>query len=270
MNGPFNLGNLFRPVQEVRTTEVPKSQPVSGTPQNTGAPNSGMPQNNSGADPANQNLEGANLGADGKPKPEGSALDGFTDFFKVDPKKAPPKDPLLEPLLSMDPKILAERIGKMDFTQGLAPELVQKALAGDAKAFMDAQNHTSRAAFAAAFQALTGVMEGAIKKNNDRFGSSLEGRFRKFQIGSAQSTNPVLNHPAVQPVLASLREMFAQQNPEMHPTDVAKKAEEWFIASSGALQDLDTETAKIKENATKGGGESGDKIDWFKQMGLNE
>jgi hypothetical protein len=255
MEFPTSIANLFRPVQQTTAQQpnsggsgAPSGSPTQGAPQKTG-----MEQVNSGADPANQNLDGANLGTGGEPKKPGSELDGFKDLFTIDPKKPQPKDPFSEPLLSLDPTKIAAAISKMEFAQQIPPELAQKALQGDVGSLQQILNHQGRSVYAAAFQAFTGIMENAFKKNNDRMSSSLGDKFRNFQISSTQSTNPVLNHPAVQPVLSSMRDLIARQDPNLHPTEVAKKAEDWFLSTNKALSALDEETAAASGTGGRGG-----------------
>lgn len=238
-----NLANLFRPT----TATAAPAATGTGVPPQGGAPRvdpnnpaTGLENNNKSADPANQNLDGARLG-DPTGKPEGSPMDAFKDIFKIDPTKQAPKDPLKEPLLSLDPAKIAEAVNKMDFTKGIDPALMQKALQGDVASLGQVVNQAARNSYMGSFQAITGILERAISVNNERFGNSLDGRFRNFQVNSAQSKNPVLNHDSVKPVLASLRSLIAQQNPTMHPEAVATQAEEYFLTMGKSLASLNTE-----------------------------
>lgn len=251
------IANIFRNVTQVSGggTTTPAA-PVQGTPQGAQPNKDGMTQNNSGADPANQNLDGLATGGT-TPKPGDSPMDAFKDIFKIDSTKAPAKDLLQEPLLTLDPAKIAEAVGKMDFTKGIDPALMQKALQGDVAALGQILNSSARNTYMGAFQALAGIIERAVKVNNERFSSSLDGRFRKYQVDSSQSTNPVLQHESVKPVLASLRSLIAQQKPDMHPAEVAKEAENYFLSMGKALSSLETtESAANKDTG------AGKEIDW--------
>jgi hypothetical protein len=237
--GGFSLANLFRP-----SSGVPAS-PVGGT----GTPNPAGPN-----DPA-RGLDLSNPGAGGLGSPDGgvknptegkgpdSPLDAFTDLFTIDPKKPVPKDPLAEPLLKLDPKTLGEAVAKMDFTKNLPPDLVAKALQGDANAFAQALNGATRASFMQITQMVTGLIEGAVRTNNGRYDSALESRFRTFQLNSSTSTNKALEHPAAKPVVAALKSSIAQMHPELSAADVQKRAEDYFLGMSKAITSVGEEGA---------------------------
>lgn len=178
-----------------------------------------------------------NVNADGTPKSKepSSPLDAFKDLFTIDPKAAPKTDPLSEKLLNLDPKKLGESVAKMDFARSLNPELVQKALGGDAASFATAINQVSQATFAASTQMLVNLMEQAIAKNNSRFDSVLGDRIRTAQLSFTRPDNEALSHPAAQPVLAALKTQAASQFPHLSPSEIAKKAEDYFLAMAEAV-----------------------------------
>lgn len=262
-----NLSNLFRPT--TATSPAPGASvatagqtPATKTPP-PNDPAAGLQQNNPAADPANQNLDSANLGGDGKNKgAPGSELDAFTDIFKIDPNKQPPKDPTKEPLLTLDPAKIAAAVAKMDFTRGIDPALTQKALQGDVGSFAAVLNSVARNSYMGSFQALTGILERAIATNNERFNSTLSTKFRDFAVNSSASKNPVLNHPSVKPVLASLKQLIAQQRPELSPEAVASEAEQYFLSMGKGLSSLE---ADINADANKDKKEAG-VIDWEKHF----
>lgn len=235
--------------------------PATGKPRVV--PNSGgMPvdMNNPGADPAN--VTGPNsLGPEGKGAGTGSPLDPFSDIFKIDTTVQAPVDPLSQKLLELDPKKFAETVSKMDFTRTLNPELVTKALQGDTQAFNQVLNTAFQGAFAASTQMVVGIMEQAFNKNNGRFSSVLEGRFKDFQINSSSSTNKVLNHPAAKPVLQALRTQIANSSVgrNLSATEINTKAEEYFLAMGDALGSLKTEGLK---NKNADGSDVSEEIDW--------
>lgn len=240
--------------------------PVQGPQQPNPDAAAGLSQNNPGADPGNREL---NLGtnADGTPKTnkESSPLDAFTDVFKIDPNKQPAADPLKDPLFSVDPQKLSAAVSKMDFTRAIKPELVQKALGGDAAAFSAAINQATQTAYMAVTQMMTGLMETAFSKNNGRFESTLSGRFRDFQISNSRPDNKVLQHPAAQPMLSALKSHIATQFPDLGPPEVTKRAEEYFLAMSKEMQTLDKDNA---DNAAASGASKGTgaETDWTKYL----
>lgn len=189
-----------------------------------------------GPDLGNSGGDGA--GATGNKKPS-SPLDSFTDMFTIkNDGSAPPKDPFSEPLFNLDPKKLGEATGKMEFTRGIDPALVQKALQGDAASFLGILNTVSRNAFTAALSTTVGMTERGFGSFKERYDNTLDGRFRDYQVNSMQSTNPALKHPAAAPVIAGIKQMIASQNPNMAPAEVQSQAEAYFLAMGKAMGDL--------------------------------
>src|SRR5574341_309566 len=267
--GGFNLANRFRVSggapndaavrnDAARGTGVASEgdiDPATGKTKQKMVPGTGMPNDmaNPGADP--NNVTGPNNLGGNKGSEQGSPLDGFADIFKIDPNAAPQQDPLSQKLLELDPKKLGESVSKMDFTRNLNQELVQKALQGDSQAFGQVLNSAFQGAFAASTQMMVGLMKQAITKNNGRFNSVLEGRFRDFQINSSNSNNKVLNHPSVKPVLAAIRQQIANSpvGKNLSASEIQQKAEEYFMATADALTSLKTELGD-KDKAKGGGG----------------
>lgn len=181
----------------------------------------------------------------------GSPLDAFTDFFKIDPNKKPAANPLDEKLFNLDPKKLGEAAAKLDFARSIKPELMQKALAGDVASFQMILNQAMQAGFMMQAQMNINMMEGGFARNNERFSSALDGRFRDYQVNTSVTQNPALKHPAIQPVLAAIRSQIATQNPNMPPSEVASKAEEYFMATHAAISTLNNDQARTSGTGPK-------------------
>lgn len=261
----MDIGSMFRNVMQTSTPAAPAPGAAPAAPASPDA--RGMTQANPGAG-AGSGSAGApdlslpqpELNPDGTPKKPSSPLDAFSDIFTIDSKKTPAKDPMAEPLFAMDPKTLAEQVNKFDFAGQLSPEQFQ-ALSQDPSKMSAFMNGSLRKLYMNMMQVMTGIMEQGIRKNNDRFSSTLDGRFRDFQVNSSTSDNPVLRHPSVQPVLASLRQLISQQQPNLSPAEVNKKAEEWFTQTGKALTSLETDAL---DDAGKGGGGLPKEQDWSK------
>lgn len=261
-NSGFNPFNIFgkQPAHQVSGQPDPNSNAgdpnASKNPQNPNPNNGGMDLNNPGADPANKTSGGAN--DPNKNKGPTSPLDDFKDMFKVDPNKKAAADPFSEKLFTLDPQKLAAGTAKLDFTRNLNPELVGKALQGDSQAFSQVLNQAIQGSFSMAVQAITGMVENGISRNNERFNSVLEGRFRDFSIDSTESNNPALKHPAAKPVLAAIKKHIAAQDTSLSAADVNKRAEEYFLAMGSAMTSIQTDGQN--KDKTKPG--SGSDVDW--------
>jgi hypothetical protein len=239
--GGSNLAAIFKtgPATPGGGVAAPAANPTqtTGSRMNDVNPNAGKGTVDNPGNSLDGVLNPPGTNADGTPKTTepSSPLDAFADVFKIDPNAKPKADPLSEKLLSLDPAKLAASVTKMDFSRSLNPELVQKALSGDAASFSAALNQVTQSAFAASTQMVVNLMEQAFAKNNSRFDSVLGDRIRNANLAYTKPTNEALTHPAAQPVLAAMKAQIANQMPHLSPTDVASKAEEYFLAMADAV-----------------------------------
>lgn len=236
----MDIGAIFRRPGASDNRGQPVGTPASqpGTPPAAVPGSSGMPntQPNPRAGEGTPDNPDLNNTDPSKGKND-SPLDAFKDIFTIDPEKEKnrPKDPFSEKLLNLDPKKLGEAASKMDFVRGVDPALVQKALQGDVQSFSAVLNHATRAAFMQSASMVTSLVESAIGKNNERINSVLPDRIRNSMLGFSRPENTALQHPAAQPVLAALKEQVARQMPDLGPEEIARKAEEYFLAMADAV-----------------------------------
>jgi hypothetical protein len=186
--------------------------------------------------------------------PQPSTLDAYADMFKPKPadpnatKPASLSDPLLAPL---DPAAFKQQVASANFAAGIPQEVMQKAMAGDAQAFMDAINHATREAFSAATTLSHGLSEHAARTAAERVSGSLDGRIRNNLIQGQNTLNETLSKPAVAPVFNAVRAQIAQSNPQLSPADVNKAAEQYFQEMSTELT-APQRQAEATKNAPKG------------------
>lgn len=255
---------------------APKGMPGAGVQQGGAAtvPGSGgMPNNqpNPGAGTGVDTASGG-TGVDTTGGAEASPLDEFGDLFTIDPKAEVEKDPLAEKLFNLDPKKLAAAAQKLDFTKVVDKEAIQKALQGDVDSFNGVLNQVMQHGFMTSMQAITQMMEQGITRNNERFSSTLEGRFKDFQINSGSAKNPALNHPAAKPLLAALRQQIAR-NPKFKGKsagEIQSMAEKYFLSMHKAIAGFDEEGNPIDPadtDTTQGGGKQQDWSDFLDGKG---
>lgn len=244
------LGNIFGAFRS--GTPAPAAPPGGAAPANPGtatpAGTSSIPQNqpnNPGADPANQNLNA--------PDPNASPLDSFKDLWKTD-DKGNAADPLASPLFNVDPAKLADATKRMDFAKVVPPDLIAKALGGDAAAFAQALNLVAQQTYGVNTHMVTGLIDQAIQKNNARFSDSLPGRFKNFQVGESLAANPVLTHPATAPIVEALKQQLTRQNPQASAAEIAKFANDYLANFAQAI-------SGTKPGGTKEGEETPE-FDW--------
>jgi hypothetical protein len=190
--------------------------------------------------PANPGANPANMAGAQPPaaSPTPSALDSFADLFKPQPvDPAAPKqlglnDPYLAPI---DPAAFKQQVSSANFAANIPAETMQKAMAGDASAFAEAINHATREAFSAATTLSHGLSEHAARQAAERVSGSLDGRIRNTLIRGQNTTNDVLNKPAVAPIFGAVKEQIARNNPQLSPEMVQQSAEQYFMEMSNEI-----------------------------------
>lgn len=160
------------------------------------------------------------------------------------------------PSFNLDPAELQKISGKLSFTNGIDPELAQKAVQGDMQAFMDVMNSVARNAYMTSIQhggALTDKFVGA-RTEYERKGISSEVS-KQLIHNSIQVPNA--NHPVVKAELKRIAEMMHKQSPDASPGEIAQRAQEYFIQLSEAMGGGSTQAEQQQKQAPA-------EVDWDK------
>lgn len=126
------------------------------------------------------------------------------------------------------PDNINKAVGSTNFAANLDPARVQAALGGDSQAFMEVINQAVAAGVSTSIQASHGMVEHGVKTGTDRFGNSLDSRFRDYELRQQTSKNPALQHPVGKALLSTVAKQIAQANPRMSASEVSAKSEEMF------------------------------------------
>lgn len=255
------LSGIFRKPESQQAQQQPAQQ--QATQQQQQAPANG----NGSAGPVKTQQTPANpnanpqamVGATGGNEPAGgpiNPLDTYVNYFTPkapDPKAAKPltmDDPILG---ALDPAAFKQTLSTANFTAGIAPEQVQKALGGDTQAFMDVINSATREAFAAAAQLSHGLVEQGVRTGAGRLAGSLDSRIRDYSIRSQNTSNEQLRHPAVVPVLNAVKAQIAMADPNLSPEQVQSRAEQYFSQMAEVVMaPTQAEAAAAAAKAPKG------------------
>ncbi|HEY9662173.1 MAG TPA: hypothetical protein V6C65_27275, partial [Allocoleopsis sp.] len=151
-------------------------------------------------------------------------LDPFMDLFKPQPGANQNQNQDQPIFGKVNPEQLQEQVSKMNFASSIDPTLAQKALGGDMQAFMDVLNGVARNAFSSSLQMSQNMVEHGVKTGTDRFGQSLDSRFRDYEVRNQTADIPALQHPIGQAMLQSLKTQIATNNPRLSAKDVHQKA----------------------------------------------
>jgi hypothetical protein len=171
---------------------------------------------------------------------------------------AAPADPMSSPVFNFDPRAIQTSASKMDFTAGLAPDLATKALGGDATALSELINGAVRNAVVGVTLSQGNLINQAVATNNERVTQALPRHIKSVQLMETPNENPVLDHPAVQPLVGALKQMAFAKDPNASPAAVAKMVNDYISGLGTALHEQSPTTVAAKAAASKAAGEQ----DW--------
>lgn len=170
------------------------------------------------------------------PQGDGSPLANFADLWKTDTTQNLGNQSLV-PTFNLDPKGLMEGASKINFTNHISQELVQKAMSGDAAAFLDVINQASQFGFANATMASGELVKNSLGSAQDILkGNILPAAMRDNQISQAiNAENPIFQNPAVAPMLNTLRQQLSVKYPTSPPQEIANMAARYLSDMSTAI-----------------------------------
>jgi len=178
-----------------------------------------------------------------------SPLDSFKDFWQtpVDAEGKPvqvtnPAAVLSTDIFTFDPAKVTEQANALDFTKDINPELVSKALAGTQEspaALLELLNTVHQKSFAAATLNAGNMVNKAVIANNARIQTALPVAINAAQLSHTPNDNPVLSHPAVQPLVSALRTAAFNKDPNANPAEVAKRVNDYIMNLTEAMKQQD-------------------------------
>ena len=223
----MGIGELLAAFRQQPAQPAQAAQAAAPNMQAQGGPSAipaGTPPN-PGADPANQNLNTA----------PASPLDQFKDLWQTNPANTAATPDLNAPVFNVDPVKLFDAAKKIDFTRSISPEIVQKALSGDAEAFSAAINAAVQQSYAQSSHLTTQMIEQALKQNNTKITGLLPSAFKSLQVNEGLSANPAFQHPAAKPIVEALQAQFTKQYPHASAADIQKYALEYLNGFAQAV-----------------------------------
>jgi hypothetical protein len=199
---------------------VAPTQPVAGTP-------------TQGANPPSQGA--TNPPASGQPNAQSTntqpnPLDAYATMFN-NANKAAPDAP---PAFSLDAKTVSEVSANLDFTKDLPQEIMDKVLAGDSSAILQAINHVGRQAYATTLQHTTGLTDKFVGLRSEYDQKSVGSRV-KSELTSQALSNDAPLHPLVKQELGRIAQDIAKANPDASPSEVAAAAKDYFNQIHSAM-----------------------------------
>lgn len=180
-------------------------------------------------------------------------LDAYKKMFD----NAAKNSDIQAPSFKIDPKILGEVSNTMDFTKGVAPELMEKALAGDAKSLLAVIQSVGRNSYSASLEHATALTETHLGQRTDFESKRLDQGVKQHLTSNALSTAPNYNHPVVKNELNRVATHLSRENPDASPQEIASAAQQYIADLSAALNPPKT---KAQEQAASG------EMDWSQYL----
>ena len=183
--------------------------------------------------------------------PAKSASNPFDEYAKLF-KTASENSDIQAPQFSLDPKVIADVAGKMDFTKGINPELIQKANSGDAAAMMQLIQETGRNAYRASLEHATKLTDTHLGQRSEFESKSLKRGVKEQMTSDALTANNTnLNHPVIKAELNRIAKQFAAspEYADASPSEIAKAAHTYLNDLHAAMNPADP--SKTKEGKAK-------------------
>jgi hypothetical protein len=139
------------------------------------------------------------------------------------------------PNFSLDPKLVDDVAGKMDFTKDIQPDMMANALKGDVQALLGVIQATSQNAYKAALQHGTALTDTFVKNRSEYDRTQMKSGVRGELTTQALSDAPNFDHPVIRQELIRVAEQFAKANPDASPQEIATSAKQYMTDIASAL-----------------------------------
>lgn len=171
-----------------------------------------------------------------QPNTPTNPLDAYSKIFE--PQQNAPETP---PAFNLDPKVLGEVSGSLDFTKSVQPELLQKALTGDAQSLLQIMNQIGQQAYQSALSHSSSLTDKFVGARSAFDQKQLGTGVKRELTTQALSNIPNYNHPVVKNQLNMLANQIQAANPEYSPEQIAQTAAKMMQDLAGAINPQSTE-----------------------------
>ena len=220
-------------IMDIFRTQAPAPAPVAGD----------INQPTAVATPGNPNLPAPTTPAPAAVSSTPSPMDEYSKLWENDPTKTSAPAPLFD----IDPTKFAEAVKTADFTKMLPPDLMAKALAGDAVALSAAMNGVAQQVFSHQTMATTQLIEQALNKRDAVLRDSMPDMVRKARVSDNLSELPIYKHEATRPLIAALEMQLSQKFPQANAAQITEQAQR-YIAEFAKLAGGNTTPAATANN----------------------
>jgi len=225
-----NILDLFRgqapvtpPQNPAPTGSQTPGQPMPGTASGAGtAPNGTVPN---GTVPAN--TEGSTNSGEQQPQSPMAGFEKVWQAAQVDPNK-----PSNQVFAKLDPAKVMESAKGVDFAKSLSPELLAQINAGGEGAMaaaLQAMNQMSQGVYGQGAITTARLIDEALSKQREQLMAELPGLVRQQAVSeNLQKENPIMNNPAIKPLVGALQSQLAVQYPNASAAELQQKVADYF------------------------------------------
>lgn len=151
---------------------------------------------------------------------------------------------------------------RVNFLNGVNPEIMQKLQSGDMSVLPDVLNHVGRQAYTMSAQTAHGFVDRGVKTGLDRFGGSLDDRFKDYEVRRQTPDDDLIAHPANAPIFEMLKSQVQRNNPNMSPQEIKETATSWFKEMANSMSSRNQQqTQNQSQQSSK---------NWAQEFGLED
>lgn len=137
--------------------------------------------------------------------------------------------PIMTPTMNIDPGKIMESARQLDFTKGMNPEMLSKAVKGDAEAFISVINTATQNAYAQGAMATAGIIQQAMTLQEQNFNSKvMPDILRRHTITTTVGESALASNPAAAPLLSTIEQQLTSKYPTASPAEIKKHAETYL------------------------------------------
>jgi hypothetical protein len=170
-------------------------------------------------------------------------LDAYSEMYK----KAAEVKPTEAPKFNLDPKVLGEVSSSMDFTKGIPPELLTKALAGDAQSLLQAMNFVGQRSYQNSLEHAAALTDSHLTARGDYDKARINSGVDQKLTSSALSSLPNYSNPIVREELNRIASSFRAANPDASHQEIALAAQKYLQDISNAVNSTPSSASKKDE-----------------------
>lgn len=216
--------DFFKPAQQQQNQQQQQNNAPSNLPTPNGAPGQGGQQNPQGGQGSQNNQGGSNTPAD--------PLDAYSKMWDTSAQKTPEA----APQFNIDPTVLNNVSGNMNFANEIPQDLMQRATTGDSQAMVEMMNLVARNAYKASLQHSAALTGKFVDTRQQYESSNLGTKVRGELTQNALSSIPQANHPVVKQQLRDTAERMQAQYPDASPQQIAEMAKKYIMDLASAFQ----------------------------------